>query len=167
VAGFEFAMSAAEARAACEGAGHEWTDQAQAAACSGPAEGVGMKGTVQLLPCHDAYCQILITSEPAEGELIGTVTALKQAIEKRYGAPANANTAVPQDCKETMAQCLDQRRAYLEYIWNFENGQVVRLRLGKRSEDDGKALEGDHKVRLLYTRRVPARKPIDDSTLAL
>jgi len=167
VAGFEFAMTTAAARSACEAAGHTWTEKAKVAACSGPAENVGVSGTVQLLPCHDAFCQILVTSEPDEGELISTVTGLKQAIEKRYGAPATANTAVPQDCRETIAECVDQQRAYLEYIWTFENGHSVKLRLGKRPDEAGAASGADHKLRLLYTRRVPAKMRAEDSSLAL
>jgi len=167
VAGFEFAMTADEARLACEGSGNDWTEGARGAACSGPAENVGVDGTVQLLPCNEAFCQILVTSEPSEGELIPAVKALRNALEKRYGAPSDSDTAVPQDCRETVTECLDAQRAYLEYIWTFENGQVVKLRLGKKPEVGGDSAGADHKLRLLYTRRVPVERQIDDSALAL
>lgn len=167
VAGFQFAMTASEARSSCEGAGKEWTQTERMAACSGPAENVGVDGMVQLLPCNDTYCQILVTSEPSERDLISTTTALKKALEKRYGAPSDATTAVPQDCADTVAACLDDQRAYLEYVWTFENGQTVKLRLGKKREFGAERAAADHKLRLLYTRRAPAQKPVDDSTLAL
>jgi len=169
VAGFKFVMTADEARSACEGAGHTWTDSSNVAACSGPAESVGMSGMVQLQPCNDGFCQILVTSEPGDSELLSTVTTLKQALEKRYGAPATTNTALPRDCQQAIAPCVDEQRAYLEYIWTFDNGQGVKLRLGKKPVDALERSGTDHKLRLLYTRRAPKTKnqPVDDSTLAL
>lgn len=57
VGGFEFEMTAVQAQSACESAGNQWTADSKGRVCSGPVEQMGTVGTVQLLPCDEAFCQ--------------------------------------------------------------------------------------------------------------
>jgi hypothetical protein len=167
VAGFEFKMNVGQAQAACERAGKQWASDAKSSACSGSVEPMGMNGTVQLLPCDAAFCQILFTSEPSEPKLVPMVLTLKEALDGRYGPPSKADTSVPRDCLNTIVSCVTEQRAYIYYVWAFENGQTIKLRLGIAPSDKKQPGAIDHKLRLLYTRRVPVAPEVSPAELAL
>lgn len=162
-AGFEFSMNSESARRACESAGHTWSESERFGACEGSARDLGVDGNVQMLRCGDNYCQMLFTTEPEESQLVTDVAALKSALERTYGAPTTSNSAIPQDCSSSLVHCIEDHRAYLEYIWEFSGGETVKLRLGKKAHDGESEETADHKIRLLFTRRVPSELQTKDT----
>ncbi len=162
VAGFKFTMTAEDAQSTCEGAGHGWSSSARGGACSGTPSPVGFSAAVQLLGCGPEYCQILVKGEAEEAKILGTVTGLRDAISRRYGKPQVSTTAFPQRCQSTPTECIEEQRAYFEYVWTFENGQSIKLRLGEKPASEEEASGTDHLLRLLYTRREPLTEGGED-----
>jgi hypothetical protein len=115
-----------------------------------------------MLRCGDEYCQILLTADVDDAALIKELSGLKTALERQYGAPKETQSAVPQDCPQTLATCLDEQRAYVQYVWQFPEGETIKLRLGKKPAYGSPRTGADHKLRLLYTRPNPATKVATD-----
>ncbi len=165
-AGFDFEMTPEQGKERCEESGHSWSQSEKFGACDGPARDIGVDGSVQMLRCGDAYCQVLFISEPEPAQLVTNMGELKAALERKYGPAKESNSAIPQSCTETLVECIESQRAYLEYTWEFPHGESVRLRLGKRPDESGATDQVDHKIRVLTTRRAPKEsspKPEVDS----
>ena len=93
LAGFHFGWTAAEAQHACEGAGHSYSIERVGGAvverCSAPLRDVGFPrgAEVVLNFCGPHLCRVVIIAQLDTD----TVTATRNRLERKYGAPSQTD----------------------------------------------------------------------------
>lgn len=130
--GFELGSSAEAARAACEGAGHEWQQPSPSqATCSDAALSIGVPTSAELALCSGSVCRVTLVHEP-ESAWLKVLAELRSKLESKYGPPGTRQGHVPENCQapDAFAECLKTRRVRLRYGWTWGSGQSLLLHVG-------------------------------------
>lgn len=140
--GFELGASAETARAACEGAGHQWRLASDSqATCSDAAASIGVPTPVELGLCAGSVCRVTLVHEP-EGSWLKVLAELQSKLESKYGPPGTRQGSVPEDCQsaDAFVGCVKTRRVRLRYGWSWGSGQTLTLLVGMPLEDNVPAI---------------------------
>ncbi len=140
--GFELGASVEAARAACEGAGHEWQSPTPSqATCSDAAVSIGVPTRVELGLCSGNVCRVTLVHEP-EASWLTVLSDLRSKLESKYGPPGTRQGRVPENCQsaDAFADCVKTRRVRLRYGWTWGSGQSILLLVGMPLEGNVPAI---------------------------
>jgi len=134
-AGFSFGSTVEESRQLCTEK-YEWTaSDATRFACSGTPRAVGVNATTLLKFCEAKLCKIDLIVSAASDESkvwLETLRDVDAALEKKYGTPTEHSKKLPPECREDILPCVRQGTAWLKYIWQFDGGTTITLRMSNK-----------------------------------
>jgi hypothetical protein len=129
-AGFRFGQSLAEVEAACLTAG-SWKG-GDAPTCSAAPVEVGFDARIKFGVTDGALDTIALRTRPESAKSTEWVAIYKRAaagLRKKYGAPVTSTTAIPNECRDSLPDCLYDGRAKALQVWKWPAGETISLRM--------------------------------------
>lgn len=133
-AGFEFRSNPEAVQAACESAGHEWTDTAKGATCSGLPKEIGAPGESQVRFCGGRLCRLGVAIPVDRGNLTVPI-GIWSSLNEKYGKPTKSKTKVPASCKESLYECIVSGEAAMNNLWRWNDDSKITARFEKTGDD--------------------------------
>lgn len=124
--GFDLGSTDAQARAACESAGHACASNGASSTCDGLPTEVGPPAKAALRFCAGKLCGVALTIERPTETLEQSVLRWKRALLDKYGRQTATKNEVPSDCKD-LASCALTHRATVSIEWNWPTGESIAL----------------------------------------
>lgn len=124
--GFELGMSDADARSACEGAGHVFTAKKYGGLCDGLVKAIDLPAIAGLRFCGQQLCEVNLVVERPDETLEQSVLRWKRSLTQKYGPPTSADSHVDSECAD-LATCVIDKRATVHVDWAFPTRQTIVL----------------------------------------
>jgi hypothetical protein len=151
--GFELGITDAQARAACETAGHVYATKAASSSCDGLPTEVGQPAEARLRFCASKLCRVTLVIQRPSETLEQSLVRWKRALVDKYGGQTATENQIPSDCKD-LASCVAAHRATVSVEWTWPTGEGIALSVVNTNGDGGDNPDGVV-VRVSYSKDAP------------
>jgi hypothetical protein len=135
--GIQFGDSLDDFETRCRDRKHHFEKFGTDATCSGMLVDAEFAATVGVGTCDEGICSLTLQrATRSSKELLDALGSMRANLTKRYGAPTQFVSNIPEECDGRVPECLAERSAKISFQWAWRDGFTVDLVPARTSRGD-------------------------------